>query len=188
MCSIPSYGSFRFNLGPGEDGKYHEITAIGMDSVTAGFGKYDLKEIIKEYRSSANSEELKDILPETVGGSRVHLLLGIKNTRIQPTLIKVLPSGVGVYLSPFKDIWGSRIIFAGPNKEFTKANKEQVRRSNHADYMKDQDKEGIQCLEGSKKVRCESEGEVRTSFLRLQLKTTYYKRWDLNLLLTWKSK
>ena len=34
------YGSFRFNLGPGEGGKYHEITAIGMDSVTAGFGKY----------------------------------------------------------------------------------------------------------------------------------------------------
>ena len=104
------YGSFRFNLGPGEDGKYHEITAIGMDSVTAGFGKYDLKEVIKEYRSSANPEELNDILPETVGGSRVHLLLGIKNKRIQPTLIKVLPSGVGVYLSPFKDIWGSRII------------------------------------------------------------------------------
>ena len=81
-----------------------------MDSVTAGFGKYDLKEVIKEYRSSANPEELNDILPETVGGSRVHLLLGIKNMRIQPTLIKVLPSGVGVYLSPFKDIWGSRII------------------------------------------------------------------------------
>ena len=33
------YGSFRFNLGPGEDGKYHEITAIGMDSVTAGLGE-----------------------------------------------------------------------------------------------------------------------------------------------------
>ena len=61
------YGSFRFNLGPGEAGKYHEITAIGMDSVTAGFGKYDLKEIIKEYRSSATLEELDDILTETVG-------------------------------------------------------------------------------------------------------------------------
>ena len=155
------YGS---NLGPGEDGKYHEITAIGMDSVTAGFGEYDLKEVIKEYRSSANSEELNDVLPETVGGSRVHVLLGIKNTRIQPTLIKVLPSGVGVYLSPFKDIWGSRIIFAGPNKEFTKANKEQLWGSNHAVYMIDQDKEGIQCLEGSKKVRFKSEGEVRTFF------------------------
>ena len=121
--------------------------------------KYDLKEVIQEYRSSANPEELNDILPETVGGSRVHLILGIKNTRSQPTLIKVLPSGVGVYLSPFKDIWGSRIIFAGPNKEFTKANKEQVR-----GYMINQEKEEIQGLESSKKVRFESEGEVLTSF------------------------
>ena len=55
--------SFRFNLGPGEDGKYHEITAIGMDSVTAGFGEYDLKEVIKEYKSSApiSHNYIKDI-------------------------------------------------------------------------------------------------------------------------------
>ena len=67
------------------------------------------------------------VLPETVGGTEVHLLLGIKNTRIQPVLIRVLPSGMGVYLSPFKDVWGSRIIFAGPSKyslEPTKISKE----------------------------------------------------------------
>ena len=96
--------------------------------------------------------------------SRVHLLLGVKNTRIQPTLIKVLPSGVGVYLSPFKEIWGSRIIFAGPNKEFARANKEQIGGSNHAVYMLNQDIEEIQGLGSSKKVRFESEGEVLTSF------------------------
>ena len=74
------------------------------------------------------------ILPETLRGTKVHLLLGIKNTRIQPVLIRVLPSGVGVYLSPFKDVWGSRIIFAGQNKVFTQANREQQRDSNHAVY------------------------------------------------------
>ena len=42
------YGSFCFNLGPGEDGKYHEITAIGMHKVTSGFGEYNLEEVIKE--------------------------------------------------------------------------------------------------------------------------------------------
>ena len=31
-------------------------------------------------------------------------------------------SGVGVYLSPFKDVWGSRIIFAGLSKIFTQGN------------------------------------------------------------------
>ena len=164
------YGSFRFNLGPGEDGKYHEITAIGMDSVTVGFGKYDLKEVIKEYRSSATLEELDDILPEMVGGSRVHLLLGINNTRIQPTLIKVLPSGVGVYLSPFKDIWGSCIIFAGPNKEFTRANKEQMRGSSHAVYMLNPEISEDQGIEKLKEVRFESKGKVQISLYMSPIK------------------
>ena len=31
-------GSFRFSLGPREDGKYHKVTAVGMENVTAGFG------------------------------------------------------------------------------------------------------------------------------------------------------
>ena len=127
-----------------------------MDSVTAGFGEYDLKEIIKEYRSSATTEELEYILPETVGGSRVHLLLGIKNTRIQPTLIRVLPSGVGIYLSPFKDIWGSRIIFAGSNKEFTKANKEQMGGFSHAVYMFNTESTEDDSIENNKEVRFES--------------------------------
>ena len=39
------YGNFMFNLGPGEDQIYHEITAVGMRNVTADFGKYELEEI-----------------------------------------------------------------------------------------------------------------------------------------------
>ena len=58
----------------------------------------------------------------------------MKNTRIQPVLLWVLPSGVGVYLSPFKDVGGSRIIFAGPSKFFTEANKDQQRQTIHAVY------------------------------------------------------
>ena len=131
---MTDYGSFCFNLGPGEDGKYHEIAAVGIDKFTAGFGKYNLKEIAQELKATATAIETDYILPETVGGTKVHLLLGIKNTRIQPVLIKVLPSGVGVYLSPFKDLWGSRNIFAGPSKIFTQANREQQRESNHAVY------------------------------------------------------
>ena len=128
---MAEYGIFRFNLGPGEDGKYHKITAIGIESVTAGFGEYNLKDIAKEFKSLASPSELEYIHPEVVGGTKVHLLLDIKNTRIQPVLIKVLPSGVGVYLYLFRDVWGSWIIFAGPSKIFTQATKEQQRESNH---------------------------------------------------------
>ena len=58
-----------------------------------------------------------------MGGSKVHLLLGIKNTNLDPVWIKTLPSGVAVYQSVFKDIWGSDLIFAGPHKTFTEVNK-----------------------------------------------------------------
>ena len=92
------YGSFSFNLGPGEDGKYRNITAVVMDNVTSGFGEYNLKEVIQEYKEAASSIESEYVLPQSVGGTKVHLLRGIKNTRIQPTLLKVLPSGVGVYI------------------------------------------------------------------------------------------
>ena len=45
-----------------------------------------------------------------------------------------------MYLSPFKDVWGSRIIFAGPHKVFTKINQEQLRASNLAVYSAGSDK------------------------------------------------
>ena len=105
------------------------------------------------------------MLPQSVGGTKVHLLLGIKNTRIQPTLLKVLPSGVGVYLSSFKDIWGSRIIFAGPNKVFTKANKEQSRDLSHAVYAFESSEE-LDDNSGelkTREIRFDSIGRIKTS-------------------------
>ena len=112
------HGTFRFNLGPADNEEYHEIVCIGMKDVTAGFGSYNLSEIIREYREHAEHGEKDEVLPEKVGGSRVQLLLGIKNTRLDPILLKILPSGVAVYRSPFKDVFGSRIIFGGPHKSF----------------------------------------------------------------------
>ena len=75
-----------------------------MDNVTSGFGEYNLEEVIQENKETASSNESEFVLPQSVGGTKVYSLLGIKNTKIQLTLLKVLPSGVGVYLSPFKDI------------------------------------------------------------------------------------
>ena len=62
---------------------------VGMDDVTAGFGSYDLSQIAEEYRSQAEGSEKDVVLPKRVGGSRVHLLLGIKNTNLDPVLVKV---------------------------------------------------------------------------------------------------
>ena len=96
-----------------------------MSEVTTKFPKYDLAEICNKFMENAdNEEDLSTILPSFAGGSRVHLLVWIKNNNLHPTLLKVLPSGRGVFQSPFKDIFGSRIVFAGPHKSFTQVNKE----------------------------------------------------------------
>ena len=129
------YGTFRFNLGPGENEEYHEIECAGMNSVTAEFARYDLSEICEEFRRNANPGEENIALSKTAGGSEVQLLLGIKNTHLDPVLLKRLPSGVGVYLSPFKDVWGSRIIFAGPHKAFTEGNRGVRTDLSHAVFL-----------------------------------------------------
>ena len=112
------HGMFRFNLGPGDEDEYHEIVCIGMNDVTAGFGLYNLSEINREFREHAILEEKNEILLEKVGGSKVQLLLGIKNTKLDPVLLKILPSGIAVYRSPFKDVFGSRVIYGGPHRSF----------------------------------------------------------------------
>ena len=113
-----NHGTFRFNLGPGDNDEYHEIVFIGMNDVTAGFESYDLSKISREYREHAEPSEKDEVLPEKEGGSKVQLLLGIKNTKLDPVLLKILPSGVAVYRSPFKDVFGSRLIYGGPHKSF----------------------------------------------------------------------
>ena len=56
-----------------------------MSSITSEFAKYDLSDICKEYKDEAVEKENQTVLPEAIGGSRVHLLLGIKNTKISLT-------------------------------------------------------------------------------------------------------
>jgi len=149
-----NHGTFRFNLGPGDRGEFHEIVCVGMDDVTAGFGSYDLSDICQEYRDQAIDAGKDVILPPRVGGSRVHLLLGIKNTKLDPKLVKLLPSGIAVYLSPFKDIYGSRLIFAGPHKSFTKSdNGNRTEMSNAVFLIRDLIYEG---LEEECETRCYS--------------------------------
>ena len=77
-----------------------------MDSVTARFNKFNLSEIRLEFLSSLESIRDVPLLPKYVGGSDVHLLIGIKNTCLA-----------------FTGMWGSNLTFAGPHKTFTNANR-----------------------------------------------------------------
>ena len=85
--------------------------------------------------------------------------------RIQAILLRVHLSKVGVYLSLFKDVWGSRIIFAGPNKVLTQDSKEQLRDSNHAVYAFDTRKRMIENNDNlhKKEIWFDSTGKIKTS-------------------------
>jgi len=133
------YGSYRVNLGPDCNGEYHELSCIGMNSITSKFNKYDLFDIRAEFKEAVGDNDEFVKLPEYTGGDEVKLLIGIKNTRIDPVLITTLPSGISVYRSPFKDIWGSRIIFAGPHQTFTRTNQDSLSQYHFAAlFMQDQ--------------------------------------------------
>ena len=116
------YGQYQFSLGPTPKNEFHTLSCLGMDSVTSDFSKYDLSEIVDEYRRYSTNPNKSTPLPPYAAGSAVKLLIGIKNNKLDPTLIEILPSGIGVYESPFVDIFGSNIIFAGPHAIFTREN------------------------------------------------------------------
>ena len=109
-------------MGPNESGNYYELTCQGIDKVTSEFKQYDLSEIIREFEDNTDPELASEPTPPYIGGLDVKLLIGIKNTNLNPILLKILPSGIAVYRSPFRDVWGSRLIFAGPHSSFTKTN------------------------------------------------------------------
>ena len=53
---VSDHGTFRFNLGPGDNDEFHEIVCVGLSDVTAGCGSYDLSEISREYRDQCVPE------------------------------------------------------------------------------------------------------------------------------------
>ena len=116
---VTEYGMYRLNLGPTEKGMFHELSCHGIDPITGTFDKHSFDQVNQETRQS---ELLPSdiLLPSYAGGSKVHLLIGIKDAAAHPVLIDTLPSGLGVYRSPFKDIFGSRICYGGTHESFLK--------------------------------------------------------------------
>ena len=68
------YGSYRFNLGPGAGGEYHEISCVGMNSVSSKFNKYDLSKICSEYISQSDPNHSVLPLPKYGGGGGLKYL------------------------------------------------------------------------------------------------------------------
>ena len=116
-----SYGTYALSLGPTQNGFFHNISAQGITQITDKFPRYSLQEVNDEVNST--TQYPFESLPKYVGGQEAGLLIGIKDTGLQPTLLFQLPSGLGVYESPLMDKFGSRICYGGPHRVFSEANK-----------------------------------------------------------------
>ena len=124
------YGTYQMYLGPTAEGKYYEIIAQGIKDVTGNIPRYSLEDINKEALTYSHLVPGTS-MPPYAGGDKVRLLIGLKNSDLEPVCIMNLPSGIGLYKSVFKDIFGSMYCYGGPHKTFTSINKSFNGNVNH---------------------------------------------------------
>ena len=124
------YGTYELYLGPTTEGKYYQLKAQGMKEITGIFPKYDLKDVNAETLKCSDMNE-NTPLPPSVGGDSIKLLIGLKRADLEPTCVFSLPSGIGLYRSPFRDIHGSVYCYGGPHKIFSDINEKFSGNINH---------------------------------------------------------
>lgn len=124
------YGTYELYLGPTTVGKYYQLKANGIKEITSTFPEYDLAEVNTEVKEKSDVSA-STILPPSIGGDSIKLLIGLKRTDLEPVCVFSLPSGVGLYKSPFRDIHGSIYCYGGPHRVFSDVNKKVCGNINH---------------------------------------------------------
>ena len=119
------YGKYNLALGPIKEKDYFEMNLQGISSVTKSVPHYSLAQVNEVVRDSFKIDDYTT-LPSYIGGDKVRLLIGLKNALIQPILLFTLSSGLGVYKSPFTDIFGSNICYGGPHSSFSLQDKTKM--------------------------------------------------------------
>ncbi len=109
-------GQFSAILGPDVNGDYHDLECQAVDRITGEFPVFLLHDAIKEANAAIGEGH---VFPPEIGGTHVRLLIGIRNTQLAPVLRLVLHSGLCLYNSKFRDVYGSTLCFGGPHGVFT---------------------------------------------------------------------
>jgi hypothetical protein len=112
-----SCGQFSAILGPDVNGNIHDVECQAVDQITSTFPKFRLDDIITEAKATIGGHQ---VFPQEIGGAPVKLLMGIRSTQLVP----VLPSGLCVYESKFRDVYGATLCFGGPHEVFTRGYKQ----------------------------------------------------------------
>merc|ERR1719239_571859 len=115
------YGTYRLNMSTTDQTGYQSFICHGLSEIAGPFDKHSLDKVNSELRATMEYSTLNAAtLPDYVGGSKVHLLLGI-HAQVLPVHLFTLPSGISVYRSPFTDIFGSNICYGGTHESFKKS-------------------------------------------------------------------
>ena len=116
------YGTYTAMLGDNSSGNFHHLLFQGIDQITTAFPRYDLHPMVDEVKASGRLDS-NESFPQYVGGRQTDILIGLKSSELQPTLLFTLPSGLGVYRCHLRDCWGSNIAFGGPHELISAVNK-----------------------------------------------------------------
>ena len=115
------YGTYRLNMSTTDQTGYQSFICHGLSEIAGPFDKHSLDKVNSELRATMEYSTFDAAtLPDYVGGSKVHLLLGIHD-QVLPVHLFTLPSGISVYRSPFTDIFGSNICYGGTHESFKKS-------------------------------------------------------------------
>ena len=112
------HGEYMAVLGPSQDGLYHRVRCQAVEQITRPLPLVELDDIAEEARMVLPPSTR---LPSKIGGDEVKLIIGIGQTRLAPRMTHSLPSGICIFESKIKDIFGSQICFGGPHQAFTRA-------------------------------------------------------------------
>jgi hypothetical protein len=109
-------GQFSAILRPDVNGDYHDLKCQAVDRIMGKFPVFLLRDANEEANAAIGEGH---VFPPEIGGTHVRLLIGIQNTQLAPVLRLVLSSGLCLYNSKFRDVYGSTLCFGGLHGVFT---------------------------------------------------------------------
>ena len=118
--SIPlDHGDEQFVVTLVERNTKAYMTGLRMPKITTKFPAWPLhhawEQIQSEYiKALPDGPELPPH-PDVIGGDEVHLMIGIRYNAYYPTLLTMLPSGLGIYKSKIAAPKGQILILGGPH-------------------------------------------------------------------------
>jgi len=114
------YGVYTAILGDRQSG-FYQLTFQGISEITNEFPRYDWA-IVNQEVKLLGKLNASDVLPPSIGGRPVDILIGIHSCELIPRLLFTLPSSIAVFRCPFLDCSGSSIAYGGSHSVITQVN------------------------------------------------------------------